>query len=64
MTRIRRGALPRIAGDVRRRLDALFETKPIPYRTQNGGDYDIPSMELKLGLSAGRHGLDIHFVEE
>jgi hypothetical protein len=30
------------------RLYALWETDPIPYRTQNGGDYDIPSLELKL----------------
>jgi NAD(P)H dehydrogenase (quinone) len=41
-------------------LDALFDTAPIPYRMQNGGDYEIPSMELKAGLSAGRAGLDIH----
>jgi NAD(P)H dehydrogenase (quinone) len=42
------------------RLDALWETDPIPYRMQNGGDYDIPSCELKPGLSAGRYGFDIH----
>jgi hypothetical protein len=26
------------------RLDSPWETDPIPYRTQNGGDYDIPSV--------------------
>ena len=41
-----------------------WETDPIPYRTQNGGDYDIPSCELKPGLSAGRHGFDIHLAHE
>lgn len=45
------------------RLDTFWTTKPIPYRMQNGGDYEIPSMELKSGLSAGRHGLDIHLTE-
>jgi NAD(P)H dehydrogenase (quinone) len=44
------------------RLDALGETAPIPYRMQNGGDYDIPSLVLKAGLSAGRQGLDIHLT--
>ena len=45
------------------RLDALWETDPIPYRMQNGGDYDIPSCELKPGLSAARSGLDIHLAK-
>jgi NAD(P)H dehydrogenase (quinone) len=46
------------------RLDALWETDPIPYRTQNGGDYDIPSCELKTGLGARQYGLDIHLARE
>jgi NAD(P)H dehydrogenase (quinone) len=46
-----------------KRLDALWETDPIPYRMQNGGDYEIPSMVLKPGLSAGREGLDIHLAD-
>jgi NAD(P)H dehydrogenase (quinone) len=45
------------------RLDQLWTTTPIPYRMQNGGDYTIPEMELKPGLSAGRSGLDIHLAE-
>jgi len=44
------------------RLDRIGETDPIPYRAQNGGDYEIPSLELKAGLSAGRHGFDIHLA--
>lgn len=42
------------------RLDAFFSTAPIAYRRQNGGDYEIPSLTLKAGLSPDRHGLDIH----
>ncbi|MGN7124854.1 NAD(P)H-dependent oxidoreductase [Methylorubrum thiocyanatum] len=29
------------------RMRTLFETPPIPFRPQNGGDYAIPSMELR-----------------
>ena len=46
------------------RLDALEQTDPIPYRMQNGGDYDIPSCELKPGLSAGRSGFEIHLADK
>jgi NAD(P)H dehydrogenase (quinone) len=45
------------------RLDRLWTTEPIPYRIQNAGDYQIPEMELKPGLSGGRFGLDIHLAE-
>jgi NAD(P)H dehydrogenase (quinone) len=46
------------------RLDTLWETDPIPYRMQNAGDYEIPSMLLKPGLSVGREGLDIHLADK
>jgi NAD(P)H dehydrogenase (quinone) len=45
------------------RLDSLETTAPIPYRTQNGGDYEIPSLVLKEGLGAGRMGLGIHLKD-
>lgn len=45
------------------RLDAIGHTPPIPYRKQNGGDYVIPTLELKPGLSATRHGLAIHLAD-
>ncbi|UHC19344.1 NAD(P)H-dependent oxidoreductase [Methylobacterium currus] len=32
---------------LRERMRTLFETAPIPFRRQNGGDYAIPSMELR-----------------
>jgi NAD(P)H dehydrogenase (quinone) len=42
------------------KLDTLGQADIIPYRTQNGGDYEIPSLELKDGLGAGQGGFDIH----
>jgi NAD(P)H dehydrogenase (quinone) len=35
------------------RLDRLFDESPIPYRLQNGGDYEIPSLSLRAGLERG-----------
>ena len=35
------------AAALKRRMRTLFETSPIPFRRQNGGDYAIPSMELR-----------------
>lgn len=32
------------------RLDGIFTEKPIPFRRQNFGDYDIPALTLKEGL--------------
>lgn len=37
----------RTATALRARMRTLFETPPIPFRSQNGGDYAIPSMELR-----------------
>jgi NAD(P)H dehydrogenase (quinone) len=45
-----------------KRLDALWKPIQSRRRMQNGGDYDIPSCELKPGLSAGRSGFDIHLA--
>lgn len=55
--------LQRIHNELGERLDSLWETNPIPYRRQNGGDYTIPALELKPGISEGQHGLDIHLSE-
>ena len=44
-----------------RRLQGLFTDPPFPFRRQNGGDYEIPSMQLKPGLEApGQQGLRLH----
>jgi NAD(P)H dehydrogenase (quinone) len=39
-----------IAAQLRERMRTLATTAPIPYRQQNGGDYLIPSMQLRPGL--------------
>lgn len=39
-----------IAERLRDRMRTLSSTAPIPYRRQNGGDYLIPSMQLRPGL--------------
>ncbi|MBL8385121.1 MAG: NAD(P)H-dependent oxidoreductase [Burkholderiales bacterium] len=41
------------------RLAGLFTDAPIPYRTQNGGDYD-DDLCLKPGLGGGAAGLALH----
>jgi NAD(P)H dehydrogenase (quinone) len=40
----------RAAERLRERMRTLATTPPIPYRRQNGGDYLIPSMQLRPGL--------------
>lgn len=40
----------RVAEGLRERMRTLATTRPIPYRQQNGGDYLIPSMELRPEL--------------
>ena len=46
---------------LRQRMRTIETTDPIPYRQQNGGDYIIPSMRLKLGFEdAGASGFSLH----
>lgn len=47
------------AAKYRARLETLFTTEPIPFRPQNGGDYD-ENLQLKPGLEGGKTGLSIH----
>lgn len=42
------------------RLDTLATTPPIPFRPQNAGDYEIPSMTLRPEHAPGEVGLRIH----
>lgn len=45
----------------KKRLLPLEDTDPIPYRRQNGGDYEIPSARLREGLETpGRSGFGLH----
>jgi NAD(P)H dehydrogenase (quinone) len=47
------------AKDLRARLETLETVDPIPFRSQNGGDYD-EDLVLKPHLAPGRTGLGIH----
>ncbi len=50
-----------LAERLRERMRTIATTPPIPYRQQNGGDYLIPSMELRAGLGdAGVTGFALH----
>jgi NAD(P)H dehydrogenase (quinone) len=45
-----------------RRLDELWSTRPIPYRRQNAGEYDIPECVLKNGVAPGQVGFAAHIA--
>lgn len=50
-----------VAGRLRERMRTLATTPPIPYRRQNGGDYLIPSMQLRPELGEpGATGFALH----
>lgn len=42
------------------RLDTLANTPPIPFRRQNGGEYEIPSLTLKPEFAPGEAGFGVH----
>ncbi|MGL9619385.1 NAD(P)H-dependent oxidoreductase [Bradyrhizobium sp. U531] len=49
---------------LRERMRTLATTSPIPYRRQNGGDYLIPSMQLRAGLEPSEaRGFAIHLEQ-
>ena len=45
--RMDEAAFAAVAEQLRDRMRALGTTAPIPYRMQNGGDYVVPSLELR-----------------
>lgn len=52
---------PDIAKAFEQRLLTAATTEPIPFRRQNFGDYEIPSLHLKAGReAAGRSGFRLH----
>ncbi len=53
-----------IAEELRARMRNIETEAPIAYRKQNGGDYFIPSMELRPGLADGRSGFAIHVDDD
>jgi NAD(P)H dehydrogenase (quinone) len=53
-----------MAESLRERMRTLATTEPIPYRRQNGGDYLIPSLQLRPGLGeANATGYALHVSE-
>lgn len=46
------------------RLASLAEEPVLAYRTQNGGDYEIPSLKLKPGLGTGQLGFALHLATD
>lgn len=44
------------------RLDDLWNTKPIPYRKQNAGEYDIPECTLRLEIAPDQVGFAAHIA--
>jgi NAD(P)H dehydrogenase (quinone) len=49
-----------IREELGQRLDTLRETKPIAFRRQNAGDYEIPALTLREDIAPGRVGFDVH----
>ncbi|KIW37455.1 uncharacterized protein PV06_10494 [Exophiala oligosperma] len=48
------------ADRLRERVRTLTITEPIPYRPQNGGDYEIPTMVLRQDRCQGQEGFRVH----
>ena len=44
------------------RLDELWSTRPIAYRQQNAGDYEIPALTLKDAIAPGQEGFAAHII--
>lgn len=59
--RLDEAGFERAAEHLRERMRTLETTRPIPFRRQNGGDYLIPSLEIRPGLeAAGASGFSLH----
>ncbi|GAV53498.1 hypothetical protein ZYGR_0AI07820 [Zygosaccharomyces rouxii] len=52
-----------IESSLRERIATFESTKPIAYRSQNGGDYTIPQLQLKEELAPGKEGFKIHISD-
>ena len=52
-----------VADEMRTRMQEFFTCAPIPYRMQNGGDYLIPSMQLRPELNEGVTGFAAHLKQ-
>jgi hypothetical protein len=43
-----------------RRLDELWSARPIGFRQQNGGEYEIPALTLKSDIAPDSEGFGAH----
>ncbi|MBE7212813.1 MAG: flavodoxin family protein, partial [Gluconacetobacter diazotrophicus] len=51
----------KMADRLRERMRDIETAEPIPYRMQNGGDYQVPGLELRPGLGdPGASGFGLH----
>ena len=54
-----------VGAALRERMRGLETAAPIPYRRQNGGDYDIPGLRLRPGLGApDATGFALHLQDD
>lgn len=58
--RVSKGDYPIVAAALRKRLYTLPTTKPIPFRSQDGGDYD-ENRVLRPEIATGRTDLGVHY---
>lgn len=49
-----------MVAELETRMDGFFSTEPIPYRPQNGGDYDLPALTLRNDLAPHVVGFAAH----
>jgi NAD(P)H dehydrogenase (quinone) len=61
--RVSQGEYETAAALIRRRLTSGEVDEPIPYRYQNGGDYDH-DLVLRPDLATGSSGLGVHYAED
>lgn len=60
--RVDDASFPALLESLGTRLDGLATDAPIAYRRQNGGDYEIPALQLRPELAPGETGAGIHII--
>lgn len=61
-SRIDAARFSKIRDALGQRLDDLWKTTPIPFRSQNAGAYDIPELTLRPDVAPERSGFAAHTV--
>ncbi len=63
--RLDEAGFEQVADRLRARMRTIETTAPLPFRRQNGGDYLIPSLELRPGLEAANQaGFSLHLRQD